>query len=133
MPEHDLAQRYRRYIDLCNARRFDQLGDFVADDVVASETATGLDNYVRGLADVVAGFSDYHWRIDQVIVDDVWIAARLTGTGTHTGRFRGIAATRRHLRVQELAMYRTSAGKIEHCWGDLGSTLRDELVSGTPE
>jgi hypothetical protein len=28
-------------------------------------------------------------------------------------------------------IYRTVDGKILDCWGDLGSTVRDELTSGT--
>jgi hypothetical protein len=30
-----------------------------------------------------------------------------------------------------LVIYRTVDGKIVECWGDLGSTVRDELTSGT--
>lgn len=99
--------------------------------MIASETAQGLDAYVAGIEAVVTGFSDYHWQVEHVLVDGEWIAAQLTGTGTHTGMFRGIAATHRHISIQELAVYRTSAGMIVRCWGDLGSVVRDELVSGT--
>ncbi|GAC67246.1 ester cyclase [Gordonia soli] len=129
MAAAEIADRYERYIDACNAREFDRLGMFVADDVIASETATGLDAYVRGLEDVVAGFPDYHWNIEQLVVEDGYIAARLTGTGTHRGEFRQVAATQRTVEVQELAVYRTDAGKIAQCWGDLGAVLRDELLS----
>ncbi len=59
-------------------------------------------------------------------------AGELCGlTGTHTGTFRGITATGRFIRTQELVIYRTVDGKIVECWGDLGSTVRDELTSGT--
>ncbi|WP_432570148.1 ester cyclase [Kineococcus sp. SYSU DK005] len=47
------------------------------------------------------------------------IAARLTGRGTHTGPFSGIAPTGRRLSTQELVIYRVADGKIVHCWGDL--------------
>jgi predicted ester cyclase len=40
-------------------------------------------------------------------------------------------ATGRVIRTQELVIYRTADGKIVECWGDLGSTVRDELTSGT--
>lgn len=125
-----LAHRYRRYIDACNARRFSGLGAFVADGVVASETAEGLGAYIAGIDAVVQGFADYHWQVDHVLVDGHCIAARLTGTGTHTGMFRNIAATGRKIEVQELALYQTDGMKITRCWGDLGAVIRDELVSG---
>lgn len=133
MGEHDLGDRYQAYLSLCNARRFDELHKFVAPDVVASETAEGFDAYIAyiaGIEAVVAGFSDYRWDLQQLLVDGTWIAARLIGVGTHTGPFRGLAPTGRAIEVQELAMYSTEGGMITRCWGDLGATLRDELVSG---
>ncbi|MGF0316364.1 ester cyclase [Nocardia fluminea] len=130
MGASDLSDRYRTYISRCNARRFDELREFVAPDVIASETAEGIDNYIAGIEAVVTGFADYRWDLQHLLVDGTWIAARLLGSGTHTGPFRGIAATGRAVRVQELAMYRTEGGLITRCWGDLGATLRDELVSG---
>lgn len=129
----DLRTRYLQYIDLCNTRNLGRLAKFVADDVVASETAEGLDAYVAGIEAVVQGFSDYYWDVEQVLVDGDCIAARLTGTGTHTGTFCGVAATQRRIRIQELAVYRTSSGKITRCWGDLGSVIRDELVSNSAD
>jgi predicted ester cyclase len=130
MGEYDLGDRYQTFISLCNARRFDELRRFVAPDVVASETAEGIDAYIAGIEAVVTGFSDYRWDLQQLLVDGTWIAARLIGVGTHTGPFRGLAPTGRAIEVQELAMYSTEGGMITRCWGDLGATLRDELVSG---
>lgn len=130
MDKNDLGDRYQRYINLCNARRFDELHKFVAPDVVASETAEGIDGYIAGIEAVVTGFSDYRWDLQHLLVDGTWIAARLIGVGTHTGPFRGLAPTGRAIEVQELAMDSTESGMITRCWGDLGATLRDELVSG---
>jgi predicted ester cyclase len=42
-----------------------------------------------------------------------------------------VAATWRVIRTQELMMYRMADGKIIDCWGDLDSTVRAELTSGT--
>jgi predicted ester cyclase len=78
----------------------------------------------------VEAFPDYRWDLQQVLVEDRWIAARLLGSGTHTGHFRGVAATGRLIRTQELVMYRVRDGKIVQCWGDLHTTVRDELTSG---
>jgi predicted ester cyclase len=125
----DLQALYDRYLQRCNEHRFDELGEFVSENV--NGAAEGLGRYVAGLRAVVAGFPDYQWQLHRLLVDGVWLAAVLTGTGTHTGTFRGIEATGRVLRTQELVVYRTEEGKIAECWGDLGSTVRDELTSGT--
>jgi predicted ester cyclase len=125
----DLQVLYDRYLQACNEHRFDELDEFVSEHV--NGAAEGLGRYVAGLQAVVAAFPDYQWQLHRLLVDDVWLAALLTGTGTHTGTFRGIQATGRVLRTQELVIYRTESAKIAECWGDLGSTVRDELTSGT--
>jgi predicted ester cyclase len=125
----DLLVFYRRYLQRCNEHRFHELGEFVADDV--NGPTEGLSRYIAGLCAVVEAFPDYQWELQRLLVDGQWLAARLCGTGTHTGLFRGIAATGRVIRTQELVIYRTVDGKIVECWGDLGSTVRDELTSGT--
>jgi len=89
-----------------------------------------LGSYVAGLRAVVGGFADYRWELPQLLVDGEWLAARLYGIGTHTGPFRGVAATGRAIKTQELVIYRLENGKIAESWGDLGATVRDELVSG---
>ncbi len=125
----ELLVFYDRYLQRCNEHRFDELGEFVADEVNGPEE--GLKNYVDGLHAVVEGFPDYQWDLQRLLIDGDWLAARLYGTGTHTGPFRGIAATGRAIRTQELVIYRIANGKIAECWGDLGSTVRDELTSET--
>ena len=125
----ELRAFYVRYFGRCNEHRFDELGEFVADDV--NGPTEGLARYIAGLRAVVEAFPDYQWELKRLLVDDQWLAARLYGTGTHTGPFRGIAATGRGIRTQELVIYRAVDGKIVECCGDLGSTVRDELTSGT--
>jgi predicted ester cyclase len=114
----------------CNEHRFDELGEFVADDVNGPD-AGDLADTSPGLRAVVEAFPDYQCDLERLLVDGQWLAARLYGTGTHTGPFRGMAATERVIRTQELVIYRTVDGKILECWGDIGSTVRDELTSGT--
>ena len=124
----ELSAFYKRYLMRCNEHRFDELGGFVARDV--NGPREGLSRYIAGLRAVTEAFADYHWDLQRLLIDDQWLAARLFGTGTHTGTFRGIAATGREIRTQELVIYRVADGKIVECWGDLGSTVRDELTSG---
>ena len=88
----ELLVFYDRYLQRCNEHRFDELGEFVADEVNGSEK--GLKNYVAGLHAVVEGFPDYQWDLQRLLIDGDWLAARLYGTGTHTGPFRGIRGHR---------------------------------------
>jgi predicted ester cyclase len=119
---------YRRYNERCNAHRFGELGEFVADDVRVNDAAVGLAGYVAGLSAVVEAFPDYRWDLRRLLVDGSWLSAQLSNTGTHTGSFRGVPATGRTITTMELALYRTDRGKIVESWGDLGATVRDHLI-----
>lgn len=127
----ELLAFYRRYLGRCNEHRFDELGEFIAHEV--NGPTEGLSRYIDGLRAVVVAFPDYRWDLQNLLVDGQWLAARLYGTGTNSGPFRGLAATGRSIRTQELAMYRVADGKILECWGHLGSSVRDELRSGTAD
>jgi hypothetical protein len=52
---------YRRYNPCCNEHRFDDLNEFVADDVVVNGAVHGLTSYKAGLQAVVDAFPDYRW------------------------------------------------------------------------
>ena len=52
-----------------------------------------------------------------LVVEDDRIAAHLRGSGTHTGVFRGLAPTRRHVNVAEFAFLRVEGGRIVEATG----------------
>lgn len=112
----DLEIFYRRYLSRCNDHRFAELGEFVAEDVVVNEEEHGLDTYVAGLWAVVAAFPDYHWELRHLSVEDPWIFAHFTDTGTHQGEFLGVPATGRTVTTQEFSVYRVADGKISEVW-----------------
>ncbi len=80
----DLAARYQRYLACCNERRFDQLDEFVSEQVSGSAPVDGLASYVDGVRDVCTGFPDYRWDLQELVIERDTVAARLIGRGTHT-------------------------------------------------
>lgn len=78
------------------------------------------------LAELFHGFPDWQWRRIQLVVEDDRIAAHLRASGTHTGVFRGIAPTRRHVNVAEFVFSRVQRGRITEV---SGTTDRVELLA----
>lgn len=125
----DPVHTYARYIAACNERRFGDLDEFIATDVEG--VRGGVDSYRDGLRDITVAFPNFKWRIEDLIVEGMSMAARLTDTGTHHGAFGGIAPTGLHVQIDELAVYRIDDdGKIARCWVDLEAGLRSELLAG---
>ncbi|TQM57932.1 ester cyclase [Humibacillus xanthopallidus] len=120
---------YARYLDRCNEHRFDQLGDFVCEQVSGSGATDGLAGYIDRLETVHTAFPDYRWELQDLVVEQDMIAARLIGQGTHTGPFDGMAPTGRRISTQELVIYRFADGKIVQCWGDFFPVVRDAMMA----
>ena len=85
-------------------------------------------------ADVVAVYERYlaccnEHRLQELVIEDDMLAARLIGQGTHSGTFGGIAPTGRRISTQELVIYRLADGKIAQVWGDLFPVVRDALTA----
>ena len=116
MTNDELAAFYRRYNACCNAHAYDDLREFVSDDVAINGTDRGLDAYAEPLRSVVRGFPDYQWELRRVVVDAPWVAAHLTDTGTHRGPFYGVEPTGRRVTTQEFAFYRVE-DRIVEVWG----------------
>jgi predicted ester cyclase len=125
----DIVALYERYLTRCNEHRFDELDEFVSEQVSGSGPVDGLAGYIEGVRAVCTAFPDYHWDLQEVVVEEDTIAARLIGQGTHTGLFGGIAPTGQRIRTQELVIYRIVDGKIDRCWGDLFPVVRDALMA----
>ena len=123
----DVVALYERYLARCNEHRFDQLGEFVSQQVSGSGPVDGLAAYIDGVKAVCTAFPDYRWEVQELVVEEDRIAARLIGQGTHTGPFSGIAPTGRKVSTQELVIYRIADGKIVQCCGDLFPVVRDAL------
>ena len=130
----ELIAFYHRYLECCNDRRFEELDEYVDQDVRVNGAPQGRDQYIAGIRAVVEAFPDYHWDLQHLLVDvdGSWLASRLIDTGTHTGTFLDVPATGRAISAQELAIYRLDGGKIVESWGDLGSAVRDQLTGGAP-
>ena len=109
---------YSRYIDLLNVQDFDSL-DEVVDPERYREICVGftpgwvdLPEAITSLKKVVGGIPDLNARIDDLAAEDDKVYARLTVTGTNTGRFFGAPATGRSYEVSMFDYARLEDGRI---------------------
>jgi predicted ester cyclase len=112
----DLAEHYRRYNATCNAHLFEELDEFVHEELVVNGERIRRADYVEGLRAVVRAFPDYRWELQHLLVDGDVVAAHFLDTGTHGGEWLGVAATGRRVSTQEFAVYRWDGGRIAEVW-----------------
>jgi predicted ester cyclase len=63
-------------------------------------------------------FPDFHFRIEDVIVQGNKVVMRIPFTGTHQGRFWGLEPTGRKIDVTETLIFRVENGLITEMWED---------------
>jgi predicted ester cyclase len=112
-------QLYRSYIEeLWNKRNPAAADRFLTADYIEHNTnlPPGLAGRKQFVASVLAGFSDYHAEIQEVVAEGDRIVARVQWTGTQDGPFGGRPATGNKLRFSTADFFRVENGKIAEHW-----------------
>ncbi len=110
----DLNTTYRRYVDALNERRFDDLDQFVHDQLTYNDASLTREQYASMLAADVAAIPDLHYDIHLLVVNDDHVAARLWFDCTPHRTFLGIEPNGSRAAFAEHVFYRFREGRIEH-------------------
>jgi predicted ester cyclase len=126
---------YRDYLEtVVNKRQPDAAGSFFAEGVIEHNPnlPQGLAGRQKFLANVLAGFSDYHGEIQTILAEGDSLVVRVLWTGTQDGPFLGQPATGHKLRFTTADFFRIDNGKIAEHWDvvdSLAYTVALGLVS----
>jgi steroid delta-isomerase-like uncharacterized protein len=125
----------RLYIDtVFNQRQLDAADRFVSADFVEHNPhlAQGLAGKKRFVAAVLAGFSDYHADIQEILADGDKVVVRTLWTGTQDGAFLGHPATGNKVQFATADFYRIESGKLAEHWDVVDSLPRAVALGLVP-
>ena len=128
MEPWELHGWFEEYLDACNRHDLEAVRELLDPGVRRAHLPGGADAWIEDLADLFHGFPDWRWKTIQVVAEDDRIAAHLRGGGTHTGPWRGVAATRRHVNVAEFQFLRVSAYRVVAASGSGDAEIRAQLT-----
>lgn len=120
-------QLYRSYIEeVWNKRNPAAADRYLATNLIEhnQNLPPGLDGRKQFVASVLAGFSDYHAEIQEVLADGDKVVARVLWTGTQDGPFLGRPATGKKLRFSTADFFRIENGKFVEHWDVVDSLPR---------
>lgn len=120
-------QLYRSYIEeMWNKRNPSAADRYLAANLIEhnQHLPPGLDGRKHFVASVLAGFSDYHAEIQEVLADGDKVVARVLWTGTQDGPFLGRPATGKKLRFSTADFFRIENGKFVEHWDVVDSLPR---------
>lgn len=109
---HHATTFYDRYIACLNARDWERLGEFVADDAVHNGRRLGVDGYRAMLEENCRDIPDLRFDVDLVVADEGHIASRIRFDCAPAGTFLGLPVDGKRVVFHEHAIYILAAGKI---------------------
>jgi steroid delta-isomerase-like uncharacterized protein len=128
--EADLRECYRRIIEAIGQDDPNVLGGLLQPDLVdhnpMPDQAPGRDGFKQWMAAVRTTFPDLRGTVNDLLVAEDRVAARVTWRGTHRGDFAGVPATNRPVSFAAFHIVRFAQGRAAEWWGtaDLLSALR---------
>ena len=112
-------QLYRNYVEeMWNKRNPSAADRFLAADFIEhnANLPPGLAGRKQFVTSVLAGFSDYHGEIQDIVAEGNKVVARVQWTGTQDGPFQGRPATGNKLRFSTADFFRVENGKLAEHW-----------------
>lgn len=130
MESWELHEWHAEFLEACNRHDLADIRAFLNPDVRRAHLPAGADAWIDDLADLFHGFPDWQWKRIQLVAEDDRVAVHLRGGGTHTGPFRGFAATRRRVNVAEFAFHRVVNGRIAESTGSGDGEILAQVRGG---
>ena len=107
-----LRSWYPTYLRVLDERRLEDLVDHVQPRLTYNGRDLTREDYVALLRADVAAIPDLTYDLDDLVVEDGRVAARLVFRCTPVGEFLGLSATGRRIEFAEHVFYRLVGGRI---------------------
>jgi predicted ester cyclase len=133
MGDDELERTYSGYVAAIRERRFDDLDQFVHDQLIYNGEQWTREKYQSLLTDIFRRTPDLDFRIEVLVIGADHVACRLWFDGSPQQEFLGIDAGGRRVAFAEHAFYRFRAGRIEHVWSLVDADSIRRQLSGTAD
>ena len=118
------AAAVRLYLETFQNHNLDVAEELLSPSLVfhnARGEIRGHDGWKAFVEGWLTGFPDMRLTIDFSIADEDRVLLHWRAQGTHTGEFRGTAATGQRVSASGLTLFRFSSGKIQEIWDELAA------------
>lgn len=122
------ASMYKQYIACLNARAWNELGEFVAADVIHNGRPLGVEGYRAMLEENFRDIPDLHFNADLVVANESHVASRIRFDCTPVQEFLGVPVNGRRVVFHEHAFYTLAEGKIAEVFSVIDKTAVEAQV-----
>jgi predicted ester cyclase len=124
-----LPQLYRAYIDCLNRQDWDELGQYVDDEVEHNGRALKLSGYRDMLVKDFEDIPDLRFNIELLACSPPLVAARLAFQCSPKGKFLGLSVNGRMVSFAENVFYQFKFSKIASVWSVLDKAAIEAQLS----
>ena len=118
MPKAPNVKSVQDFFDrILNSGDLAGLESFSHHDVVVPQTAPGIEGFRRFLADIRSTFSNPEYKVMDTISEGEKVVVRFSAKATHAGRYMGLPASGRSLKLWGVMIFKFEAGSIAEFWG----------------
>jgi steroid delta-isomerase-like uncharacterized protein len=117
LPASESLESVRVFFDrVLNAGDTASLESFAHRDVVVPKSAPGIESFRRLLVEMRGTFANPEYKVMDAICEGEKVAVRFSAKATHAGRYMGIPATGKMLKLWGVMIFRFDAGAIAEFW-----------------
>ena len=99
-----------------NAGDTESLEEFAHRDVLLPESAPGIESFKRLLVGMRSTFANPEYKVMDTVSEGERVVVRFSARATHAGRYLGLPATGRKLKLWGVMIFRFDAGAIAEFW-----------------
>lgn len=112
MSDFDIREFYTRYVEAINAHRWDLIGDFIDDTVLAHGETYTREQAVANFVSITDAMPDYQEELKVFTVAGDTIGSHSITRGTPVNEWLGIAPDGGPIEIDEITVYRVRNGKF---------------------
>jgi len=117
LTQEENVKSVRAFFDrVLNAGDVASLESFSHRDVLVPQSAPGIESFRRLLAGIRSTFADPEYKVMDTISEGEKVVVRFSAKATHAGRYMGLPATGRVLKLWGVMIFRFEAGAIAEYW-----------------
>jgi steroid delta-isomerase-like uncharacterized protein len=99
-----------------NAGDVASLESFSHRDVLVPQSAPGIESFRRLLVEMRNAFANPEYKVMDTVCEGEKVVVRFSANATHAGRYMGLPASGRALRLWGVMIFRFEAGAIAEFW-----------------
>jgi steroid delta-isomerase-like uncharacterized protein len=122
LPQPQNLETVHAFFDkVLNVGDFASLGSFAHRDVLVPQSAPGVESLGSLLVDMRAAFANPEYKVMDAVCEGEKVVVRFSAKATHAGKYMGIPASGRSVKLWGVMIFRFEAGGIAEFWSVVDS------------